>query len=292
MVAALLAGAPRAVQVRQSAEAGFVELDAVVVDDRERPVTGLQPSDFSIKDDGKLIAITSFDEVSGPAPADPDSARTLVLLLDDTGVAPVGTQTVQTIARAFVSSASPIDDVPIVRLHVKTDEPFGDRISGDARITAFRGGAWPFVPWSTTGEVLERIRDIAGLVSSNPGKRKIIVCIGSPYICNVREPQPSAPRSFEALWATTLSAAATNNVALYALIPGRVPLRVGGLPEMTGGEVFASSYDVGPPIDRILRDAANYYVLGYWPVSTSRRTHRVEVKVNRRGLKVHARKLR
>jgi len=233
-----------------------------------------------------------FTEVTPPRRDDPDFARTVVLLLDDTGVAAVGTQTVQTIARAFVSSARETDELPVVRLHVRSDEAFGDRATGESRIAGYRGGAWPLASWSTIGDVLERVGEISQMVSSNTSRRKVIVCVGSPYVCNVNEPAPSAPRSFETTWAFALSEAAKANVSVYALIPGRTPLRVGGMPEMTGGEVFASTYDVGPPIDRILRDAANYYVLGYWPARASRSLHRVEVKVARRGAHVHARRLR
>jgi VWFA-related protein len=292
LVAVLAAGAT-AGQLRQSPiGADFVEIDAVVVDRKGRPMRGLQQSDFSIREDGKPVTITTFSEISGPVRDDPDSARTVVLLLDDTGVAPVGTQSIQIIARAFVSSAAAVDDVTVVRLHVEADEPFGDRIAGESRISEYRGGSYPFVSWSTTGDMLKRVADIARLVASNASRRKIIVCIGSPYVCNVREPQPSAPRSFEAAWAGALVQAAQANVSVYGLVPGGAGLRSDGLSEYTGGEVFASTYDVGPPIDRILQDAANYYLLGYWPVSAPKSLHRVEVKVATRGLRVHARRAR
>ena len=250
LVAAMSTALP-ASQIRQpSAAIDFVEIDAAVVDAKGRVVRGLAQSDFSIREDGKAVAISTFSEVSGPVANDPDSARTVVLMLDDTGMSPTGTPSVQAIARAFVSSAAAFDDVPVVRLHVPADEPFGDRIAGEARIQAYRGGAWPFAYWSTAGEVLERVAGISRLV------------------------------------------AAKANVAMYALIPGRAPLRSGGLPEYTGGEVLASTYDMGPAIDHILQDAANFYVLGYWPVSALPALHRVDVKVNRRGAKVHARRLR
>jgi VWFA-related protein len=272
--------------------ADLVEVDAVVVDGKGRPIPGLLQSDFTIREDGKAVDITTFAEITGPVRDDPDTARTLVLLLDDTGVSPIGTQTIQTIARAFVSGAADTDDVSVVRLHARADEPFGDRLLAESRIQAYRGGAWPFVSWSTTQEVLDKVSEISKLVAANTSRRKVLVCVGSPYICNIQEPQSNAPRQFETSWTAAISEAAHANVAVYALVPGRAPLRAGGLPEVTGGELFASSYDVGPPIDRILRDAGTYYVLGYWPVAASRGLHKVDVKVDRRGAHVHARKLR
>ena len=66
-------------------------------------------------------------------------------------------------------------------------------------------------------------------------------------------------------------------------------LRGGGLVDLTGGEVLATMYDVGPAIDRILRDAESYYMLGYWPTGQSRELHSIDVKVARRGANAHAR---
>ena len=59
-------------------------------------------------------------------------------------------------------------------------------------------------------------------------------------------------------------------MAVYAVVPGRAILRGGGLVDFTGGEVFATSYDVEPAIDRILSDASLYYMLGYCPVTGSK----------------------
>lgn len=293
VLAAALSVAVVASPARQAGEdLEFVEIDVTVLDGKGQPIHGLKQSDFSLKDDGKPVRIESFTEVAGPMPDDPDSARTIVLLLDDTGVAATGTQAVQQIARLFVSSASKIDDIPIVRLHARDDEPYGDRISGEGRIQSYRGGAWPFAYWSTVTEALDRIAEISRQVAGNTGTRKVIVCVGSPFICNIQEPLYSAPRNFETAWTTAMSEAAKANVVVYGLIPGRAPFRTGGAPEFTGGDVLTSTYDMGPPIDRILADASNYYVLGYWPDTSPRPLHRVEVKVDHRGAKVHARRVR
>jgi hypothetical protein len=293
---ALAAGLGVAVagQVKQLAtEAEFVEVDVSVVDRRNRPVRGLQQSDFAVREDGKPVTISTFREVSVPGDQDPDSARSLVLLLDDTGVTAIGTQAVQTIARAFISSADAVDDVTVVRLHVQDDEPFGDRMTGEWRIGSYRGGAVPFSFPSTAKEVLDRLTQISRLATSDGTKRKTVVCIGSPYICNIPEPVWTTPQVIWSAWTSMLAETARANVVVYALVPGRAPLRGGGLVEFTGGEVFASTYDVGPPIDRIMEATANYYVLGYWPLeSTSKPLHKVDVKVTHKGAKARARQRR
>jgi hypothetical protein len=292
LAAALSAGLAASPKPQPAEDLEFVEIDVTVLDSKGHPVHGLKQADFSLKDDGKPVVIESFTEVTGPVPDDPDSARTVVLLLDDTGVAATGTPAIQQIARLFVASASKIDDVPIVRLHARDDEPYGDRISGEGRIQSYRGGAWPFAYWSTVTEALDRIADISRQVAANTSKRRVIVCVGSPFICNIQEPLYSAPRSFETAWTTAMTEAAKANVVVYGLIPGRTPFRTGGAPEFTGGDVLTSTYDMGPPIDRILAEASNYYVLGYWPDTSPRPLHRVDVKVSSRGAKVHARRVR
>jgi hypothetical protein len=112
-------------------------------------------------------------------------------------------------------------------------------------------------------------------------------------VCNIEEPSSSSarPRHWSS-WVDAVGASAKANVAVYAIIPGRVSVRGGGLADLTGGEVFVTMYDVGAPIDRILQDSSNYYMLGYWPSGKSREVHSIDVKVSRRGVKVHARRRR
>ncbi len=292
LVAVLSASAVAGQRQPRPADVDLVEIDAVVVDKRGQPIHGLRASDFAVKEDSQPMTLTTFREVAGAVPGDPDTARTIVLLLDDVGVLPAGTQTLQVVARGFVNSAAPLDEMPVIRLHTEADDPYGDRLTAESRINAFRAGVQPFAFWSTVRELLDRITQIANVVADNAGKRKIIVCIGSPLLCHVNEPPETAPRSFETAWYGAVRAAAAANVSYYALTPARSAVRGGGLVEATGGEVFTPTSDVGPAIDRILRDAANYYVLGYWPSPTPRDVHRVEVKVRQKGARVHARRLR
>jgi VWFA-related protein len=288
MTAAALASAGAG----QSADGGeLIEIDAVVIDGRGRPVHGLAMSDFSVREDGRPVTLSTFREVRAAGGGDPDAARSIVLLLDDSGVSPTGTQAVQTIARAVVASADKVDDVAVVRLHSRGDEPFGDRLTAESRIRGYRGGAAPFAFASTPRELLERIVEIAPLVAANSSQRRLIVCIGSAEICNVPEPLPTSARMYERVWNDAISAAARANVAVYALVPGRSSLGGDRLTDFTGGAIFASTYDFGPPIDRILRDASNYYVLGYWAPS-GERLHRVQVRSGVNGARVQARKAR
>jgi VWFA-related protein len=271
----------------------LVEVDVVVVDGHDRPVAGLTAADFVVKEDGSAVEIKTFGEVQPTTSTDPDNIRSVVILMDDVAIPASGTQAMQKIANAFVQSATPRDQISVIRLHNRTDEPFGDRSVAQSRIARFQAASFPFADFNTAPDVLARVADLARQMESDDHRRKVIVCVGAPVVCNLAEPFSSSvrPRHWSS-WVDAVSASAKANVAIYGLIPGRTTLRGGGLADLTGGEIFAAMYDVGPAIDRILSDAASHYMLGYWPTGKSKEIHSIDVKVARRGLKVHARRRR
>lgn len=293
LLAITLLAAPVSTQMKIGALPGdFVELDVVVLDRKGLPVHGLRMADFRVKDTGKNVELATFREASGPDLADPDAARSLVLLLDDSGVAATGTQSIQIVAQAFFEMADRRDDIAVVRLHAREDEPYGDRLAGLARIRDYRGAAFPFAYWSTSGQTLDRVAKLSQAIAVNTSKRKIVVCIGAGFVCNPNEPDSSSPGNFDRGWRTAVTESAAANASLYALVPGRGIVRPGSLADVTGGDVFSLGYNVAPAIERVLRDAANYYVLGYWPVAEGKDLRKVEVKVKAKGTRVLARKMR
>jgi hypothetical protein len=271
----------------------LVELDVSVLDRQGKPVTGLTARDFVVKEDGKLVEIKTFLEAQPTSPDDPDNIRSVVLLLDDVAIPAAGTQAMQIIGKAFLQSADPHDDVSVIRLHNPADEAFGDRSVAESRILRFQAAAFPFADFNTASETLTRVADVSRQLGADDHRRKAIVCVGAPVICNIDEPSSSSvrPRHWSS-WVDAMTALAKANAAVYGIIPGRMILRGGGLADLTGGEMFVTMYDVGPAIDRILQDTSRYYMLGYWPTGKSRELHSLDVNVTRRGLKVHARRRR
>ena len=176
---------------------------------------------------------------------------------------------------------------------IETTSPSAIVLPTSARIKEYRGGAWPIAAGSTRVTCSNRVAEISRLVASNTAKRKIIVCIGSPFICDIRAPS--------VLGATTVR----------TCVAGRDrrsrPGQCGGLSADSRQRA-----DVGRrPCARLLaekssprpttwgrqstafsRTPSNYYVLGYWPVAESGAPHRIQVKVRAKGAKVHARTMR
>ncbi len=275
------------------ASVDLVELDISVIDKQGHPVRGLSQGDFVIKEDGKPVEITTFTEVS-PDRSDPDqSRRTVVMLLDDIAIPPAGSRAIQAVATALLNSIPSRDEVAVVRLHNTGDEPFGDRRLAEARIAEYRAGARPYSEGLSIEQAFERFGNIARQLESLEGRRKVIVCIGSPVMCNPAEPTRIAPRKIWPNWVELLAASAKANVSVFTIVPARINLRGGGVPDFTGGEVFSTNYDVGPAIDRILQHANNYYMAGYWPgEGKPRELHSIRVQVKTRGAKVIARRQR
>src|SRR5215475_6826670 len=77
----------------------LVEVDAVVTDETGKPVVGLKQDDFQVKDDGKRVELKTFEEVRETD--ERAVARSIVLLLDDSGVGPGNTVPIQPLARTF-----------------------------------------------------------------------------------------------------------------------------------------------------------------------------------------------
>jgi VWFA-related protein len=131
----LLASAVLAGQVPPTfkTEVEYVEVDALVTDERGRPVRGLQKDDFQIFEDGKPQKIAAFSMVDIPAPrtnptmvgvheVEPDvqstqrsvTGRVYVLILDDLHTAPLRSQIVRRAARQFIERYLAPEDVMAV----------------------------------------------------------------------------------------------------------------------------------------------------------------------------------
>jgi VWFA-related protein len=275
----------------------LVELDAVVLDDGDRPVAGLKQEDFQIKDDGHLVDVKTFDAVAD-TPTDRPPQRSIVLLLDDSGVGAGNTLPIQTIARMFVARMAAPDEFSVVRLNNRRDEAFGDRLEALLRISEYRSDALPFFGRETIENGLRSIAKVARTIEAIEHRRKAVVCIGVSAICNVVEPSTGRGSLLWRYWVDAIGAAARANASVYSLVPNGLSTRVevaqGSIADVTGGEGFRNTNDIGRVIDIVRRDTGTYYLLGYWPPpsSSSKELRTIEVKVNKRGLHVRARRQR
>jgi len=271
----------------------LVEVDAVVTDEAGKPVVGLTQDDFQVKDDGKRVELKTFEEVRETN--ERAVARSIVLLLDDSGFGSGNTLTIQQIARMFVARMALPDEFSVIRLSNRRDEAFGDRLEALLRIQEYRSDAVPFFGRETRENALQVFAKVARTVEAIEHRRKALVCIGVPDVCSISEPSGR----FEVLWkfwVDTVGALSRSNASVYSLEPSGVPRRnaiTGGtIADITGGEVFLNTTDLNRPIDIVRRETGNYYLLGYWPTASDKPLHSIEIKVNKRGVRVKARRVR
>jgi hypothetical protein len=271
----------------------LVELDAVATDGSGMPVHGLKPQDFEVKDDGKRVELKTFEEVA-ETPAT-GVARSIVLLLDDSGVGAGNTLAIQTIARTFVARMAPADEFSVIRLSNRRDEAFGDRLEALLRISEYRSDALPFFGRETVENALRAFAKVSRTLEAIEHRRKALVCVGVPDVCGIAEPTNHTSLIWR-FWVDSAGAMGRANTSLYSLEPNGAVRRSNAtgnsVADATGGEVFMNTLDLNRPIDIVRRDTGNYYLLGYWPNASGRELHSVDVKLNRRGVKVRARRVR
>jgi VWFA-related protein len=269
----------------------FVELGAVVVDDNDRPVRGLHRKDFQIKEDGRAVTVTSFSEVSAGGIASQGDGRSLVLLLDDTGVGPSATTIVQNIARGFLSRARPADAVAVVRLTHHDDEAVGSLQLALDRIGEYQAKSVPYFGFETIQESLEALTRISMQLEPIAHRRKVVVCIGRRSLCDLYLEDPVDSLVWTQ-WRDALSATARADVSVYVVDPAGVTGRVDlgdGLVEHTGGGDFVRSNNFERAVDQIWEEAGHYYLMGYTPTAHPRDLHSIHVAVDGKGLHVRAR---
>jgi VWFA-related protein len=273
----------------------FVELDAVVLDNNDAPVRGLHREDFEVKEDGKPVGVTSFSEVSAAGISGRDDSRSVVLLLDDTGVGASGTLIVQNIARGFLTRARPADAVSVVRLTHHDDEavdsPIGSLQIALDRIDEYRAKTVPYFGRESIEESLQALARISKQLEPIEHRRKAVVCIGRRSLCDLYLEMPENSLVWP-YWRDALSASARANVSLYVVDPAGVTGSVDlgdGIVERTGGTDFVRSNNFGRAVDQVWAEAGHYYLLGYTPTARPRPLHSIQVKVKGKGLHARAR---
>jgi len=268
----------------------LVDVDVVVTDDDGKPVTGLKKDDFDVREDGKPVELKTF--VSLATSEDMSVPRSMVILLDDVTMPTETVSAVKALATYLALQARPIDDLSVIRFRNQDDEPFGDRRAALARIQQYQGAPLKYAPAGAPEDVLRLIASVSKKLESTGRRRKILVCIGAPRICAVREPGRFAGGWFYGDWTTAISIAARANLSMYSVLAAPARFSGDGIVEATGGLIFRNASDFRPLLDRIWQDAGHHYLLGYWPPSSSKDVHTISVKVPRKDVHVLSRRQR
>jgi VWFA-related protein len=287
---------------QQTFKAGtnLVVVPVVVVDGRGATVAGLTAGDFRVEEDGKPIAIESF-VAPRQDPDSPGQSRFIILALDNLSTAAEHAYRVKNIANRFVDKLGPYDVMSVIAISGGKAVTTNSRAELQAAISTFSvsAGAEIMEGWQRAEHGLKMISALTEQVVKAPHPRKVMVFIGNANMFS-----PATPAAFgdaDALglmrdWTDAIGATARNNVSVYVIDP-RGPTGPYGdwsksFAEETGGYAWARTSNFAGATDQIFRESASYYLIGYTPPINDNRLHTINVKVERTGVTVRARRAR
>lgn len=272
----------------------LIEIDAVAVDRDGRPVPDLRAEDLEVWVGGLRVPIESLEVVT---PESANAGRVIVLLLDDLTLEPTMVGRARNVATRFVTQMQPGDQMAVVTLNGGAMPLTSDQARLRARIDDWRM-SFGVMTVDRVGEHLLRVVDsIARSVAEAPGKRKTIVAIGSGWLLDTPVPPAQiGARDLRREWDDAIHSLAVADAAYYVIDPrgvGGSRIVAGqGFASETGGHAFVNTNDLEGAADRILAEAAHYYVIRVEdpPVGRTSKLREVDVRSKRDGVTVRSRR--
>lgn len=272
----------------------LIEIDLAAVDREGRPVPDLRAEELEVWIGGFKVPIESLEVV---APDSPNAGRVIVLLLDDITLDPTMVGRARNVATRFVDGMRPGDQMAVVTLNGSAMPLTTDQARLRARIDAWR------MPLGITtvdrvGEQLLRVVDsIARSMTEVPGKRKTVVAIGSGWLLDTPVPPAQiGARDLRREWDDAIRSLAVASAAYYVIDPRGVGasriVAAQGFANETGGHAFVNTNDLDGAADRILAEAAHYYVIRVEdpPVGRTSRLREIDIRTKRKDTTLRARR--
>ena len=275
---------------------GHLFIDAVAVDRNGTPVPDLRREELEVWIGGYRVPIETLTAVT-PANDEP-GGRSIVLVLDDVTLEPALVPRAREVARRFVNTMSPEDQIAIVTLNGAVMESTGDHARLLRSVDAYTTRASGVMRLDTLGEhVLGTIASLSRQLAEASDRRKTIVAIGAAWLFDTPIPPPTIGRDLRREWTDAMRAMALANVTLYVIDPAGVGASrtdggASGFARETGGFTFANTNDLNGAADRIMREAGSYYLIEVAdpPVGRKADLRELDVRVLRRGVSVRARR--
>jgi VWFA-related protein len=301
----------------------LVQIDAVVTDRRDLPVSGLTEADFSIFENGRQQTIAFFRPVSiSPATRtlDPKATpsafvtndaplnrRLFVLVVDTLHIRPVDMTRARQLVSGLLQGLSPNDQVALVTtgpseasVDLTADPVLQARAVAQLGLNV--GTPWGFTARPGQDVNFDILENVTESLARSRHVRRVVVYIS-----------PATP--FELTWldtrgtlkmlrdgfSRTLESARRANVAVYAINPlGLDAFDVGGtaadmqesFARESGGRGFGRWSDYRSVVRQVLADNANFYVMTYYRDPSAPRDSEpsIDVRPTKPDLRVRARK--
>lgn len=271
-------------------------IDVVAVDRKGQPVTDLRPGELEVWINGYRVPIETLSVVTPSG--DEGGGRSLVVILDDMTLQPAVVPRAREAARHLVERMSPNDQMAIVRLNGASMEATSDRARLLRSIDEYNVRATGVVRLDVlSGHVLETLASLSRQLAETSERKKTIVAIGAPWLFDTPIPPPNVAPDLRKEWTAAMRAMAVAHVNLYVIDPSGVGMSrtaggSSGFAGETGGYAFTNTNDLEGAAERVMREAASYYVVDVIdpPVGRKADLRDLDVRALRRGVSIQARR--
>lgn len=256
-----------------------VPIYATVVDNSGRLVPGLEQTDFSVADNGKPADVALFSNEPQPF--------TAVVMLDTSASMTANLKLLNRAAEQFLLRLLPVDKAQV--------GAFNDKIQLSGTFTNDRDeliGALNDLYFGNPTRLNDAIGASLDALKGMEGRRVVLVFTDGE--------DTSSRTSFK----TVLERARDEEVMVYAIgleseyfngmrvVRSRPARDLRRIADDTGGGYFElqKTDELAPTFTRVAQELRSQYLIGFAPVALDNRVHKLEVKVNKPGMTVRARK--
>lgn len=282
-VTALLAGVVLAAKQPQQpvfrSSVRTVPIYATVIDTNGRLVPSLEQADFSVLDNGKPADVALFSNEPQPF--------TAVVMLDTSASMTANLKLLNRAAEQFLLRLLPVDKAQV--------GAFNDKIQLSGTFTNDRDeliGALNDLYFGNPTRLNDAIATSLDALKGVDGRRVILVFTDGE--------DTSSRIGFK----TVLERARDEEVMVYAIgleseyfngmrvVRSRPSRDLRRISDETGGGYFElqKTDELSPTFTRVAQELRSQYLIGFAPVALDNRVHKLEVRVNKPGMTVRARK--
>ncbi|HYE86947.1 MAG TPA: VWA domain-containing protein [Vicinamibacterales bacterium] len=256
-----------------------VPIYATVIDSSGRLVPELEQSDFTVLDNGKPAEMVLFSNESQPF--------TAVVMLDTSASMTANLKLLNRAAEQFLLRLLPVDKAQV--------GAFNDKIQLSGEFTNDRDaliGALNDLYFGNPTRLNDAIATSLDALQGIDGRRVILVFTDGEDTSSrigFKTVQERARDEEVMVYSIGLESEYFNGMRVVRSRPSRDLRKIA---DETGGGYFelTKTADLAPTFTRVAQELRSQYLIGFAPASLDGKVHKLEVKVNRPGMTVRARK--
>ena len=256
-----------------------VPIYATVIDSTGRLVPGLEQSDFTVLDNNKPAEMLLFSNESQPF--------TAVVMLDTSASMTANLKLLNRAAEQFLLRLLPVDRAQV--------GAFNDKIQLSGTFTNDRDeliGALNDLYFGNPTRLNDAIATSLDALKGVDGRRVILVFTDGEDTSSrlgFKTVQERARDEEVMVYSIGLESEYFNGMRVVRSRPSRDLRKIS---DETGGGYFElqKTDELAPTFTRVAQELRSQYLIGFAPVALDNRVHKLEVKVNKPGMTVRARK--